>query len=378
MHIVFLTNEYPKKGLNNGGIGSFIQFIGRELVKKGINISVVGINNSYSEQFDEDYGVKIYRTPKSKWKFGKFYQHTKNILKKIDAINQVCEINIVEGSELNFAFFPRKTNYKKVIRLHGGHHFFATELGEKPALWRGFQEKTSFKKADYFVAVSNYVGKQTQIHLNFFFPFTTIYNSVDLNIFKVSDKNKIIKHTLLFVGTVCEKKGVRQLVDAIPLIKKEIPDIKLKIVGRDWFFPNGNSYIDYLKTHIKNDCKDSIEIIGAVPHSEISNIIEKAEICVYPSHMEAMPIAWLEGLAMGKTVVASNIGPAKEMIINNETGVLVNPYSAYDISKKIIELFLDESKMVCLGKQARIDIKNRFKLESILNQNINFYKSILS
>ena len=74
--------------------------------------------------------------------------------------------------------------------------------------------------------------------------------------------------------------------------------VHLKIVGRDWFFPNGDSYMDYLKTFITDDVKKHIEIVGAVPHTEIPKLIEEANICVYPSHMEAMPIAWLEGLAM--------------------------------------------------------------------------------
>ena len=112
--------------------------------------------------------------------------------------------------------------------MHGGHHFFAVELNKKPALWRGFQEKQSFKKADAYVAVSNYVGTQTQKYLQYQFPFTTIYNSVDCNKFTPADVAKVKPNSLLFVGTVCEKKGIRQLVQALPLIKKEIPDGTLK------------------------------------------------------------------------------------------------------------------------------------------------------
>lgn len=379
MHICFLTNEYPKKEFNNGGIGSFVQFLARELVKTGINVSVIGINKYFlKEEEEEDHGVKIYRLSKSKWSYGKFYQNTKKVLNKIKELNSFNKIDIVEGSELNFAFFPKKTSYKKVIRLHGGHHFFSIELGKKPSIWRSYQEKISFKKADFFVAVSDYVGKQTQIHLKYSFPYVTIHNSVDLKIFKVPDRKKKIRNTLLFIGTVCEKKGVKQLVKAIPIIKKVIPDIKLKIVGRDWLFPDGSSYIKYLKSFINEDCLDTIQILKAMPHSEITKIIEEADICVYPSHMEAMPIAWLEALSMGKTVVASNIGPAEEAIINDTTGVLVNPFSEEDIAKKIIKLLQNRNKMEYLGKQARIDIEKRFNLKNILNKNIHFYNEILS
>jgi glycosyltransferase involved in cell wall biosynthesis len=234
--------------MNSGGIGSFVQFLSRKLVKQGIKVSIVGLNNNNSYDEDHDLGVNIFRVPKSKWKFGKFYQHTKRILSKIEELSKIEKVDIVEGSELNFAFFPKKAAYKKVIRLHGGHHFFALELGEKNAFWRSYQERKSFSKADAYIAVSNYVGKQTQKYLKYNFPFRTIFNSVNTDKFKPDFDAKVEENSLLFVGTICEKKGIKQLIQAIPIIKKQIPNIQLNIVGRDWKFKDGSSYIEYLQS----------------------------------------------------------------------------------------------------------------------------------
>jgi len=375
MHICFITSEFPTKGLNGGGIGSFVKFLGEKLVKKNIAISVVGFYTINSEQLEKVNEINVYRLPKSTWKFARFYDHTKRLLKKIKEINTINTIDIVEGSELNFAFFPKKTSYKKVIRLHGGHHFFAIELNKKPAFWRSYQEKKSFKNADGFIAVSNYVGNQTKKYLNSSFNFTTIYNTVDTKQFKNTGELEYQKNSLLFVGTICEKKGIRQLVQSIPIIKKKFPDIVLNIIGRDWKFPNGKSYIEYLKTYILDADKNNINIIGPVPHSEVSGYIAKTDICVYPSHMEAMPIAWLEGLAMGKKVVASKIGPGLELVKENETGLLIDPYSPEDISEKIIKVLANPKEAEIRGMNAREDILKRFNSESIINQNIEFYKS---
>ncbi len=377
MHIIYLTNEYPKKGTNGGGIGSVVHFLGRQLVSKGIRVSVVGMNNCTMNENDNDNGVQVYRLAKSTWKFAKFYDNTKRILKKINEINSVHSVDIVEGSELNFSFFPKNTKYKKLIRLHGGHHFFAIELNKKPALWRGFQERKSFRNADSFVAVSNYVGLKTRIYLQNNFDYKTIYNSININKFNESNTKKISKNTLLFVGTVCEKKGVKDLVLAMYNIKKEFPDVILKIVGRDWFFPNGNSYTKYLKEYISKDIEKNIQILGPLPHNEIPTLIESAEICVFPSHMEAMPIAWLEGLSMGKPVVGTNIGPGREAIIQGETGILAEPNSPEDLSNKIKYLLNNKSKALEMGKHAREDILSRFNSETIVNQNIAFYKFLL-
>ena len=377
MHICYITSEFPTKGLNGGGIGSVVKFLGEKLVKKNITVSVVGFYNVSSEEVDVTKNINIYRLPKSKWKFARFFDNKKRLLRKIKEINAVCKIDIVEGSELNFAFFPKKTNYKKVIRLHGGHHFFAIELNKTPAFWRSYQEKKSFNKADNFIAVSNYVGNQTKKHLNIDFEFRTIYNTVDIDKFKNKNQLEFKKNSLLFVGTICEKKGVRQLVQAIPIIKKQYPDVILNIIGRDWKFPDGKSYIEYLKTFILNEDSNNINIIGPVAHAKVPEYIEKADVCVYPSHMEAMPIAWLEGLAMGKKVIASKIGPGFELVKENETGLLINPYSPEDIAEKVIEVLTNIKEAEKRAVNAREDILKRFNTDLIINQNIKFYKSIL-
>ena len=175
--------------------------------------------------------------------------------KKLKEIHSVNPIDIVEGSELSFAFLPKSTSYKKVIRMHGGHHFFAITLNKKPALWRSFQELKSFKKADALIAVSNYVGETTKQLVKFNLQFEVIYNFIDLERFKKSDTDLKEENTIVFIGTVCEKKGVKQLVEAFPLIKKKFPNVKLYLVGRDWKSKEIDSYINYLKEMIGIEVK---------------------------------------------------------------------------------------------------------------------------
>lgn len=132
-----------------------------------------------------------------------------------------------------------------------------------------------------------------------------------------------------------------------------------------------------MKTCTLNEDLNNINIFGPVPHTEVPTFIEKADVCVYPSHMEAMPIAWLEGLAMGKKVVASKIGPGLELVKDNETGLLINPYSPEDIAEKIIQVLSNEKEAEERAVNAREDILKRFNSDLIINENIEFYKSIL-
>ena len=377
MHICFLTHEYPKKGHTQGGIGSVVQTIAKALIKKGHKVSVVGVGR-YKDEVENDGGVSVYRLEASNWKVANFIPNTKKLLKKLEEIHQQTPIDIVESSELNFAFFPKNYFAKKVIRLHGGHRFFAESMGKKPALWRSLQESLSFAKADALVAVSHYVGSKSKELVKFKQDFQVIYNLVDTDKFFEADREKIVDKKLVFIGTVTEKKGVRQLVQAMPKIIKKFPNTSLDIIGRDWFDPKtGESYMKYLKTFITDDIKEHIHIKGVVPHDEIPKAIESAEVCVYPSHMEAMPIAWLEALGMCKAVVASQLGPGAEAVIDKKTGLLCNPFDPNDIAQKIIYMFENPQEAQQMGSNAREDILKRFNPDKIIEQNIKFYESVL-
>lgn len=379
MHICFITHEYPKEGQNQGGIGSVVQTIGRALVKKGVAVSVVGVGGSIdTEESSVDEGVNVYRLSGSSWSFARFVSNALRMHSKLKGIHSDNPIDVIEGSELSFAFIPKSFPAKKVIRMHGGHHFFAVTLGKKPALWRSFQEKRSFSKIDGLLAVSHYVGIKTDELLGFDKPFTTIYNPVDTSKFYLADRKKIISKKLVFVGTVTEKKGVRQLVQAMPYILKTVPEATLDIIGRDWNDPaTGESYIEYLKTFITDDIKHSVNIVGPLPHYEVPKRLELAEICVYPSHMEAQGLVVIEAMSMAKPTIFSKAGPGPEMIDDYKTGLLCDPLDPSDIAEKIIYMLKNPKEAEHMGMNARKDILERFDTEKIIYQNIDFYRALL-
>ena len=377
MHLVFLTNEYPYKELSHGGIGTFVQNLARNLVKNNFKVSVVGVTKEGNEGVENDKGVLIYRIKQSNAKFGKFIFNSLNIRNKLKEIHSINTIDIVEGSELSFAFIPKKTTYKKVIRLHGGHHFFALTLNKKPALWRSFQEIKSFKKADALIAVSNYVGKTTQQLVKFKLPYKVIYNFIDLNKFKNSNIDFYENNSIVFIGTICEKKGVKQLVEAFPLIKEQVPLAKLHLVGRDWSSKKIKSYISYLKTLIADEYLKDIIFHGSIPYDKIPDILEKGHVCVYPSHMESFGLTVVEAMAMEKPIVFSNIPPFKEIIKDKETGLICTPFSKEDIAEKIILLMKNNKLAHQLGINARECVLDKFEVTTLVEKNIQFYKLII-
>lgn len=378
MHIVFITHEYPGDGLTHGGVGTFIKTLGKKLVSSGVEVTVLGVNYTNETKIENDCGVKIYRLSTRNLKGFTWYLNTRKVNRMLLDIHRNHPIDIIESTELGLAFLKKIEGVKYLIRLHGGHHFFAEAENRGINWWKGYQEKRSFTKADKIIGVSNYVLDHTAEYLEFKAKRgPAIYNPVDPDRFYQADQSKMKKGMILFAGAICEKKGVRQLIQALSVIKKEVPYAHLVIAGRDWKFSDGSSYTQWVKQFISEEIKGDVTFLGSVNNEEIPGLIEEAEVCVYPSHMEAMPMAWLEALAMGKAFVGSRTGPGPEVVIDGVTGLLCDPLSPVDIAKATVKILSDSILGQALGLAARLDVIKRFSIENLIGQNIAFYRSIL-
>lgn len=380
MHICFLTNEYPKAGFPHGGLGSFVKTMAEALVKNGLQVTVIGLNYTPADETESVNGVHIIRIRKSNVKGLAWYFNSKNIAKTIATIHKKNPIAIVEGAELSLAFLPKIKEIKYVIRLHGGHHFFAEGENRGITWWKGFQEKRSFKKAEAFIAVSNYVKSHTATYLSYHNkPVEVIFNPINGQLFQPQEV-AIETNNITFAGTICEKKGIRQLIQAFPLVKEKFPDAILNLYGRDWFFPDGSSYMKMLKaTELPKLGVFAKDVVfhGAVPFTEIPNAYAKAAVCIFPSHMETLGLVAPEAMAMEKPVIFTKLGPGPEVIVDGATGWLCNPHHPEDIANTIIQVLNNPQKAQEVAKQAKRFVLEKFELYEIAQNNIDFYKKIL-
>jgi glycosyltransferase involved in cell wall biosynthesis len=381
MHICIITHEYPKSGFAHGGIGSFIKTLSPKLIENNVQVSIVGLNYNNVYEFENDNGVKVHRLRYfNKRGFG-WYFGAKVISKKIAEIHSENPISVVESSELGLAFLTKIPQIKYVIRLHGGHHFFAESENRKIKFWKGFQEKRSFKKADAFIAVSNYVKDHTGKLLSFNNKPVELINYPINTKFFAPINSLIYKHSIVFVGSVCEKKGVRQLIQSFPIVKNQFPEATLEIYGREWFFPNGTSFTQLMQkeeiSKLGNISKD-IHFHGLINYDQIPDKYSRAHVCVFPSHMETQGLVAPEAMSMKKMVIFTNKGPGPETITDYETGLLCDPLKPEDIANKIIWSFSHEEQVKTIENNAREFVLSKFDLDIIVQKNIDFYKRIIS
>ena len=374
MHICFLCHEYPPgKG---GGIGSFTQTIGRALAQRGHRITVLGIYPSHYARIENDQGVRIIRIPGTRVPRMGFLINGIRLQRVLYHLYEKEGIDLLEGPNSSLALIPKSFPAPKVMRFHGGHRFFSITIGEKPHFWRSLMESLSVRHADFLCSVSRYNAEVNRLLLRLGSrPIEVIYNPVDTDFFSPKPGVKEDKGLIVYLGTLCKKKGVYQLIQAIPKVLRTVPETRLWLVGRDWKDPKtGKSYMSYLCTLIPTDLTDRIIFKGPVEHDEVPNVLAQAQICVFPSLMEAHPVAWVEALSMGKAIVASKTGPGPEVIQDGVSGLLCNPYDPDSIAEKILCLLWNEELREQIKKEARHQAVERFSISPITEQNESFYQ----
>lgn len=373
MHIVFLSHEYAT--WSPGGVGTFLQTLGRALVKSGHEVSIVGAGKSDSEEQLEDKGVQLYRLPKNAGRLPDFLHNARLMNRKLRELQIKNPIDIIEGAEQGLAFVSKKHPAKKVIRLHGGHHFFAEAEKRGISRKKAWLEKRSFRTADGFIGVSNYVKSHTESYLSYYNkPVKVIHLPLDTSITKPDLPVK--ENEILFAGTVCEKKGARQLIEAFKILREDYPNKVLNLFGRDWFFPDGRSYIDMLKTTYDDSYFENVHFHGSIPRKELMKKYAEAAFCVFPSHMETQGLVSIEAMLMQKPVIFTKYGPGPETISHGETGLLCDVYEPNDIADKMKWCIQNPNEANEMGLKAEEVVRKRYDKNKIVEENIQFYQQL--
>jgi len=377
MHIAFLCNEYPPAA--HGGIGSFTQTMARTLASRGHQITVIGFYDQSEDVREDDHGINVVRLAHTRLRGMGLIMNSRRLTRELRDIDGQLPIDIIEGPENSLALLQEFPSAVKVIRMHGGHHFFYTTLGKKPKFWRSWLEKRSFRNADQLCGVSQFVVETTRKLLDLGArPIEVLPNAVNVMQFRPRSDVPEQQGLMIFVGTLCEKKGVRQLVQAMPRIVDAVPHARLWLVGRDSIDPqSGTSFVERLRPLILPPVKHHIELRGPVEHGALPELLSRAEVLVYPSHMEAIGIALIEGLAMGKGLIIGNTGPAKEVVEHGISGLLCDPFSPASIAEAVISLLQNPQLRRQMGKCARARAVELFSLEKIAQRNETFYSRCL-
>lgn len=171
-----------------------------------------------------------------------------------------------------------------------------------------------------------------------------------------------------FIGRLEMRKGVIDLMRAIPMVLRTHPETRFKFIGGYWPSPdqrfNMKQYIEHrLKRH-----RMSLEFLGPVNSENIPELIAGIDICVFPSLWENCPLVCLEAMSAGRGVIASNAGGMAELLSGGATGILVPPHSPKKIADALIRLLKNPLLRMEMGRKARHRVLTEYSEERIAFQ----------
>jgi glycosyltransferase involved in cell wall biosynthesis len=142
----------------------------------------------------------------------------------------------------------------------------------------------------------------------------------------------------IYVGRLSPEKGVLGLLEAWRDI-----NYPLTIVG------DGPQM-----TEARKAAGSQVKFVGSRSHDEVLRLIEQSAFLVFPSEWyEGFPLALLEGMAVGRAAVASDLGPRREMVIDGQTGLLYRSRDIQDLTSKVRRLISDRNVCASMGAEAR-------------------------
>lgn len=381
MHISFITSHFPFYDAKSvGGIGTSIKNLSDEFVRLGHKVTVFVYGQIRDEKSIEN-GICIVKIKNSKFKGLSWFLTRKKIQNRIIAEHQISKIDIVETPDWEGISSFINLPFPIVIRLHGSDTYFC-HLDQRKVKWiNKFHEKRALQKADGHLSVSKFTADLTNILFGLKNKYTIIHNGINIDNFKKQYQSSLTadRKIILYFGGIIRKKGLLEIPHYFNIINKKDPDAQLVLIGKD--MPDNQtgsiSTFETMKPIFKEKSLKNVTFLGSVPYQEIKGHIENASVCIFPSYAEALPVSWLEAMAMEKSVVTSNIGWANEMITDGESGFLVAPENHDLFAKRILQLLKDEQLSKQMGLNARERIKEKFTISKLAIDNIEFYTEII-
>lgn len=177
---------------------------------------------------------------------------------------------------------------------------------------------------------------------------------------------------IVHVGNIRPGKGHDVLIDAAQDLLLRRPDATIVSIGVE----KHPGDLERVRARaIDAGLENKLRFLGR--RSDALSFVAAADLFVNPSEIEGLPLAVLEAMALERPVVATAAGGVPSIVIDGETGVLVDPGDPLAISKGIEALLDDSETAARLGRNARELVESKFGLRQMVHANESIYQRVL-
>ena len=411
MRIGFFVWEYPPALV--GGLGTYAEYITREFVSMGNDVTVFTLNPGNLKTREVIKGVEVHR-PLITDASNVLPMFVIDDLKKwgtnIRFFNDIFIYNILSATKFINSMLKKENCNYDVVCVHDWlsgiagimvknetkvpvvFHVHSTEWGRSGG--QGSEvvshlEGATAQKVDKIITVSHAMQEDLLRHGWSNSKISVVWNGVDPKRYdpkncKLEDVEAIrckygIKpdeKMILFLGRLTWVKGVTNLVQAMPMILEDYPKTKLVVLGK------GEQQNDILETANRLGINSRIACqFEFVPENERILHYAAADVCVFPSTYEPFGIVSLEAMSMAKPIIvgAQGVVGFREQVISSgsdQNGMHVNGGNSADIAWGLKEVFSDSNRARKWGENGRKRVLQYFTWQKAAEQTLEIYSGL--
>jgi glycogen synthase len=403
MRIVILTNEYPPYVY--GGAGVHVEYLVRELAKlendaHDIRVLCFG-DQRVQERNLTVTGVDPHFQPAAQTPHHQKFLET--LMRDIMMAGSVAQADIVHGhtwySHLAGCLLKPLLGARLVLTTHSLEPDRPWKFEQLGTAYHAssWVERTAYQNADGVIAVSE--SMRRDVYDLYDVPFERIriiHNGIDVHQYKPTPNPAVLQSYhidpnhpfVLFVGRITRQKGIMHLLNAIQHLR---PGVQVVLCAGA---PDTPALGQEMATRVERARRESANMIiwipEMVPRDAIISLYTHASIFVCPSVYEPFGIINLEAMACETPVVATAVGGIPEVVVHDETGLLVpfEPVGVHDLEPKEPEQFSwalaaavnrlldDPATMGEMGRKARERVERYFSWTSIAQRTLGFYREL--
>lgn len=188
---------------------------------------------------------------------------------------------------------------------------------------------------------------QSESWLNY---YRSIFPSADIKLASATAAEDFFSHQrtgvsskhparLLFVGWIIPDKGIFDLLDAMVILVRTHPDVRLRLAGP--LFDKDDAWKQAVAIR---GISNQVEFLGVISdRKKLIQELDAASIFVFPSHFEGFPVALLEAITLGLPCIGTSVGGIPDILDNGVAGILVEPKAPQELAEALYKLITDNN-----------------------------------
>jgi glycosyltransferase involved in cell wall biosynthesis len=170
-------------------------------------------------------------------------------------------------------------------------------------------------------------------------------------------------------------KGLDVLLKSIPILRKAGVEMKFIVTGDQQKYAGHFEYLQRLSCDL--GVSDTVVFTGQIPDRELIALYAGADIFVLPSLRETLPLAVIEAMAAGKAIVATDVGGVRDLIGDDQNGIILPPSDEKALADAIRTLATNNSLRLEMGSNARRRAEALFRWSAVARKTTEVYDELI-